>query len=123
MIAWHVHHDRLSQELQEPLENRIQYIKAHKPASEVKLRLKLLKISPGLTSARAEYEEAKEAASAKLHEAQHAAWTEYEKAKEAAVAVYERMEKALHKVECPNCPWNGTTIFVGKQENEPRGAA
>lgn len=47
-----------------------------------------------------------------------AAWQEYKvtmlRAEEAALRVKTRARAALearHKIECPNCPWNGETIF------------
>lgn len=42
-LYWHVHHDVLVENLLEPLQNRIDYIKMYKPKKEVKLRLKLIK--------------------------------------------------------------------------------
>jgi uncharacterized protein YjbI with pentapeptide repeats len=39
---WHVHHEILVEQLNEPLRARINYIKKNKPKDEVELRLKLL---------------------------------------------------------------------------------
>ena len=42
-IWWHVHHEILTEQLTEPVRNRINYIKSDKPKDEIELRLKLLK--------------------------------------------------------------------------------
>jgi hypothetical protein len=79
---WHVHHERLVEALTEPIENRIAYIKSNKPQTEIETRLKLLhKVK--------DVKKLKRAFSTNDHDA---------------------IEK-LHRKECPNCPWNGKTIF------------
>lgn len=80
---WHVHHEVLFEALTEPIENRIQYIKNNKPAHEIETRLRLMKPIQG--RARAEYEKVRNRAFKKI--------------------------EALHKIQCPNCPWDGKTIF------------
>jgi hypothetical protein len=50
-----------------------------------------------------------EAADAKYQ----AAWAEWEDAYRDNLAAIE----ALHKIECPDCPWNGETIFTRKDAN------
>ena len=40
---WHVHHNVLAEVATEPIRNRRKYIREHKPANEIELRLKLLK--------------------------------------------------------------------------------
>ena len=77
---WHIHHEKLVEQLTEPIRARINYIKKEKPEDEVKLRLKLLKPVLG-----------------KIPNTQKG---------------WER----LHKKECKNCPWDGKTIFPGKNE-------
>ena len=84
--CWHIHHDVLIEKLTEPFETRKAYIKAEKPKHEVEKRLRLMK-----------------PASKKASEAR----TVYDKAGSEARAKVE----ALHQKECPNCPWNGRTIF------------
>ena len=98
MLAyWHIHHDTLAEFATEPIENRIAYIKAEKPTHERETRLRLLKpMSAEATALLAEYEKV-----------QQAAWAEYEKVRQAA---WEPLG-AIHKIECPNCPWDGKTIF------------
>ena len=92
--VWHVHHDILLQRLNEPIENRVDYIKSTKPKSEIPIRLRLLRPAKGLgkTEAYAKWEEA------------YAKWEE-------ADAKWRPQIEALHKKEDPNCPWNGKTIF------------
>ena len=97
IFAWHVHHNVLIELLTEPIENRIKYIKKFKPKNEIELRLKLLKVVKGELPK--EFVEAGQ----KYYET----WQKY-------VEVYKKYESqilALHEKECPNCPWNGKTIF------------
>ena len=116
---WHLHHNSLIDFLTEPIENRIKYIKENKPKAEIELRLKLLKPIKGklpeeyikawqkFYEAKQKYDEAK----LKYQEAgqkHEEAWKKY----------YEKVGQtckpqilALHKKECPNCPWTGKTIF------------
>jgi hypothetical protein len=79
---WHIHHGILFEALSEPVENRITYIKENKPKKEVELRLKLLhKVKNEKTL--------KHARDSNDHE----------------------LLMSLHKEECPDCPWDGRTIF------------
>ena len=86
-LYWHIHHDILLEPLTEPIENRIQFIKVNKPKNEVETRLRLMKPVrgklPKLDKARAEWDKAR--ADPKV--------------------------LALHAKECPDCPWDGRTIF------------
>ena len=82
--CWHVHHEILAEVLTEPLKNRIAYIKSDKPKSEQKTRLKLIK-----------------PIKAKLRDGFNPKWESKDKAE---------LDR-LHAIECPNCPWNGYTIF------------
>ena len=87
---WHLHHDILCEPLTEPIENRIKYIKDYKPKSEIALRLGLLKPVKG-----------------KLPVGYVKAYEAWDKAYEDNLEEIE----ALHKIECPNCTWNGHSIF------------
>ena len=124
-FAWHVHHETLIEPLTEPIENRIAYIKQAKPASEVELRLRLLKPVQGelpaaLDKARAALDKAW-AALDKARAALDKAWAAYVKARAAHVKARAALDKAraacmpeieaLHAIECPDCPWDGTSIF------------
>src|SRR3990170_2224375 len=100
---WHIHHEVLL-EWSDDIQERIDYIKAHKPPHEVETRLRLLKpvqgaLPPKLVKAKAAYAKARDA---------------YDKAKAAYNKAYDEclpQIEALHALECPDCPWNGTTIF------------
>lgn len=124
---WHIHHDKLM-EWSDDINERIAYIKKEKPGKEQALRLKLMKPVKGkipsrfikawesYDKARKAYDKAKEVrdkaweALIKAREACDKAWEAYNKAVEASK---EQIE-ALHRKECPNCPWNGKTIFTEK---------
>lgn len=111
---WHIHHDKLL-EWSSNIEERIEYIKKNKPANEQELRLRLLKPVVGklpkeVVVAEAAYYEA-EVAYDKAVVAWDKAWAAYDKAK----AAYRAEIEALHARECPNCPWNGKTIFLRRK--------
>ena len=135
---WHIHHKLILEFAAEPIENRIEYIREGKPKSEIALRLKLLKPVRGklpgdvhkagtvLDKARADVNKA----TADVDKA----WTvldkarvAYDKAREAynkAEAAYDKAIAdnlpaimALHDKECPNCPWDGETIFPEEHTN------
>jgi hypothetical protein len=134
LFAWHVHHDVLMEVLLEPFEYRRLYIKVNKPAKERDLRLRLLKPVEGalpteVVEVAREYLEAKER--------REKAWSDYFKellrlgpdfedanystAKDNVLALSVRLKRALykhrdaieslHRVECPDCPWDGHTIL------------
>ncbi len=114
-LAWHVHHEVLLEPLTEPLENRIAYIKEHKPKYEIQLRLSLLKLVQHPEKLPVEWQEACQ----KREEADQKRQEAYQKRQEAdqkrqeAYQKYKSEIEALHKIECPDCPWNGHTIFAG----------
>lgn len=121
---WHVHHDVLA-EWSDDINERIAFIKKRKPENERALRLKLLKPVKGklpakLVKAGKAYAEAGEAcdkageAYDKAREAYDKARKAYDKAREAyykAKEAHKKEMEALHKKECPNCPWTGSSIF------------
>src|SRR5574341_1356695 len=143
-IAWHVHHQVLLEPLTEPIKNRIAYIKKHKTKREIKLRLRLLKKVKGKLpkeimevfkkwekanvewkKANAEWEKANaewKKANAEWEKANaewEKAYAEWEKAnaeRKKAVIKYADEINALHKKECPNCPWDSKTIFPAKEQ-------
>ena len=100
-LYWHIHHDILLEPLTEPIENRIQFIKVNKPKNEVETRLRLMKPVrgklPKLDKACAEWGKAR----AELDKA----CAEWDKARADPKVL------ALHAKECPDCPWDGRTIF------------
>ena len=114
---WHIHHEVLL-EWSDDIQERIDYIKAHKPPHEVETRLRLLKpvqgaLPPKLVKAKAAYDKARDAF-VKASVAYAKARDAYDKAKAAYNKAYDEclpQIEALHALECPDCPWNGTTIF------------
>ena len=122
---WHIHHDVLVEPLTEPIENRIDFIKQDKPKAEIVLRLKLLKPVKGklpieVVKAWEAHNKAEEAyhkvreAYHKAEEAYDKAWEAYDKAWEAYNEVLIKNKKyieELHNKECPDCPWDGKSIF------------
>jgi len=126
VFAWHVHHDVLVEPLTGPIEERISYIKRAKARHEIPIRLRLLKpvigqLPSALLRSGAAYKKAVQAISSALATALAAssrtkraawgaeceAWAEY---RTTLVNNHEEIE-ALHRQECPNCPWDGSTIF------------
>lgn len=124
---WHLHHDILC-EYSANIEKRIKYIKKAKPTHEITLRLQLLKKVKGLlpkdfTEATIVFIKKHKACNKALetcgdsieawynylstYEAQEAAKRKFNKMNE----LYKSEIEALHKLECPGCPWNGHTIF------------
>lgn len=136
---WHVHHDVLCEPLTEPIESRIAYIKANKRPKEIPTRLKLMRpilgmLPAALVQARAAYDQARAAyqqagaaywqagaAYVQARAAYEQAWAAYWQARaayEQAGAAYEQAGaaskselEALHRIECPDCPWDGRSIF------------
>ena len=133
-LWWHVHHGNgwLFEPLYEPAENRRQFIRENKPLVEVETRLRLFRPVLGdlnppeyCRKARAKWQEADakwQEADAKMQEA-YAKWQEADAkwqeadakwreayAKWKASPDWKRVEE-LHAKECPNCPWDGETIF------------
>ncbi len=137
---WHIHHDRLC-EYTYDINERIAYIKSHKPMTEIRERLRLMtpvqhpeklplrfrKAAVGCTKARDDYNKAFDAYEKTF--ADHVkALTTYEKARNVytkacavfpkayaayikAFTTYATQLEELHKKEHPNCPWDGKTIF------------
>ena len=130
---WHIHHDVLVEYTTAPIEERIWYIQEHKPPEEVAVRLRLLKPVVGelpnaFFAARKALDDAwlAYAAEAKAYRAAVKAnpyapeWA-YRAARkaldgavqalaDARLACADEIEK-LHRNECPDCPWDGKTIF------------
>ena len=121
---WHLHHKILLEPCYD-YEGRMVYVDKYKPAEEQELRLRLLKPVEGelpaeLIEAGQKYAEAWQ----KCDEAgqkREEAWQKYaeawQKRDEAWQKYDEVLEKyaieinALHEKECPDCPWDGKTIF------------
>lgn len=137
--AWHVHHDIIVEPLTEPIEVRQQYIRDTKPTGEVETRLRLLRRVKGqlpevyiqagevYVHVGKVFDQAKEV----CDQAEEACVQEgdtYNQARDVYVqaeevydhagevcdqvgAAYEQEINELHRLECPNCPWDGRTIF------------
>ena len=115
---WHVHHEVLLEWCLNHTE-RANYIRLSKPQSERATRLRLLRPVKGkLPKGVAETWEACYKAWQVFNEARGVAYTKawktyHETRKAYAEALIKNKAKIekLHKKECPNCPWNGHTIF------------
>src|SRR3990167_6015311 len=121
IFYWHIHHSILVEELTEPIKNRIEYIKKHKPEHERETRLRLMKPAKGIGLAWAEYEKITDAAwaeykkiidaaLAEYEKITDAAWAEYDKITDAAWAEYKKIIEKLHKEQCGCTEWDGREI-------------
>ncbi len=122
---WHMHHDILMEPLMSAVEDRIEFIEKYKPEHEQELRLRLLKPVRGMlpvavTETWDAYGKASAAwdeAGKHTHRASNSykcAQTAYDKAWGAysiALREYADEIEVLHAAECPDCPWDGYTIF------------
>ena len=132
-LGFHCHHAEKLVEYVHDFNERVKYIKTYKPENERALRLRLFKLIPknhwpkeGLKAfdeARKTYREA-----AKTY---YEAWKNYDEAWKTyreAVKAYDEAEniylkankdafKKLHKQLCPDCPWDGKTIFTRQDED------
>ena len=128
-LAFHCHHGILWEWVYD-YDKRVAVIKADKPVEEQKLRLRLFQFIPedripGKTSPEWKAYDKTGKAYVKAWEAYDKAWEAYDKARGACdkaggayVKAWEAYDKAigqdieqLHKELCPNCPWDGKTIF------------
>ena len=123
-MVQHCHHEQLAEPLTQPPEKRIAYILSDKPIEEQALRLHLFRptYNAALEAARATYNAAVEAAGATYDAVLDAAEATHEAAVEAAQATratavdvaqttYNAAVDVAHQAECPDCPWDGRTIF------------
>ena len=118
-FAFHVHHD-VKIEFCFDYDERAEFILKYKPVKERRLRLRLFQLIPldrlpkkGLAT----YLKAQEAYD-KVREVYHKAGEALDKAREAYFKTREAYLKAnekaldkLHSELCPDCPWDGRTIF------------
>ena len=123
-MAWHCHHEQLAELLTETATKRIAYVLSGKPIEERALRLHLFRpvcdtavdaaeatYNAAVEAARATYNAVLEAAQADYNAALEAARATYNAAVKAALATRDAAVKAAHQAECPDCPWDGRTIF------------
>ncbi len=107
---WHCHHEVLCEFVDDP-QKRIDYIERAKPNAEVDIRLRLFqptkgKLPPAVVKAGA--------ACNKAWAAYEKAWPAFDKARAArdkTIKTHREELEALHAKECPDCPWDGETIF------------
>ena len=120
--AFHVHHTILF-EFCINLKERQDYIKANKPRRQIPIRLHLLKIIPQrylpeqLIEAGDAYNEAWEVYN-EAEKARNEAWKAFYKAEKAYYEAKKACKPAmieLHDKLCPDCPWDGNTIFPEKE--------
>ena len=134
-LAFHCHHDTLAEYVSD-FDERIDDIVQNKPVNEQALRLWLFKLvpmdrlPPELAKATEVCDKAREAY-IKAREVYIKAREVYYKAREAYYKVREAYIKAigahskamerfapelekLHAELCPDCPWNGKTIFANE---------
>jgi hypothetical protein len=99
IFYWHLHHNVLVEALTEPLKNRIDYIKKHKPKDEISLRLKRIKRVKGkLPIQFVEAYKAWHEADKALDEA-YKAWDEADTAWDETDTAYVEADKALDEAD------------------------
>jgi len=116
---WHVHHEKLIEWCFDYNE-RANYIRADKPENEQETRLRLFKPVRGklpqeVIESGHIYCKVRQAYDKKVEQAGDKAWQAYNKTRHALdEALSKNMSKIkkLHDKECPNCPWDGLTIFI-----------
>ncbi len=116
--CWHIHHGTLLEESYEPLEKRANYIRAAKPPLEVERRLRLMRPVQGQLPEEVAKAARQECKAAKAYSrTPFSCGPKYSFWLGAHNRLHEARDKhateiaALHKAECPNCPWDGNTIF------------
>ena len=107
-FCWHVHHGVLMEWCHD-YEERVAYIKAAK--SEVELRLHLFQPVKGelpavVVESQAAYDKARAA-----YDKARAAYLKAQAACDEAIPDNMPAILELHAQECPDCPWDGMTIF------------
>ena len=108
-FAYHIHHDVLVEWCTDYAQ-RVKFIKEMKPKEEQKLRLRLFQLIPDAVikslPSYAEWEKAY-AERDKAYAERDKAYAEWDKAYAIIIAELTK----LHSQLCPDCTWNGKTIF------------
>lgn len=119
---WHKHHYKLLEFSTEPRQFRVERILRLKPADEISLRLKLyqpvkgelplelLKIIASEDSIVASEQDFSRCSVERAMQLDKI-WTDTVKMVAVIILKFKPEIEALHKLECPNCPWDGKTIF------------
>ena len=121
-----VHHTIPVEPLTEPVENRVAFIRAHKPVHEIETRLRALRpASPALVAARAEFARVTEAAQDEFERVTATAQDEFERVTAAAWAEVARVTApalaallAVLAVECPDIAWGPDGLVFPVPETE-----
>jgi len=106
---WLCHHDVLVEYCYD-YKRRVAFIEANKPEKEILIRLRWFlpvkgELPKEFVGAGQEYRAWQRCVEAKSEH--DAVWCKYKKELE-----------ALHKKECPGCPWNGETLFPVKEKEK-----
>jgi hypothetical protein len=113
-LYWHLHHDRLI-EYTHDIDERWDYVCSEKSVQELPTRLRLMRPVrgdvPGLAAADAAAARAEWNAASAEWDAAYAEWAKARAEWDTACADHMPEILALHVVECPDCPWDGKTIF------------
>jgi hypothetical protein len=120
-FVWLCHHGQLLEWLTEPMSARVGYIREHKPPHEVATRLEWFRVVLHPERLPIEVREtyaALRTASAAWQTADAALRTAYADWQKAMIAHRAEIE-ALHREECPGCPWDGKTLVFEEATDEP----
>ena len=112
--AFHCHHDKLVEYVYDYAE-RVNVIKRDKPKGEQELRLRLFRMIPEdkvpeeIAAAKKAWGEAWEVYCKKNGDEEYNSYARTKDAYKKVMADWDANE--LHNELCPDCPWDGVTIF------------
>jgi hypothetical protein len=112
---WHMYHNELFEFLPKyAVEERIRYIQTEKPEHERELRLRLLRRVKGELPAEVgvAWQTCRAAWQAYDYDTARRAYNIAWEAYHDTLSAHRDEIEALHKQECPDCPWDGETIFA-----------
>ena len=110
---WHIHHDTLVEQSSN-IGDRKEYIRGNKPDHEIPIRLKLLtevRDQHTVDEAMMEFMIAENVAWDNYHYRSKIDHPQYDKIYMSTYEERDRKLEKLHKIEHPECPWDGRTIF------------
>lgn len=111
-MTFHLHHHILLEYCYD-YDERVRFIKREKPKEEQKLRLRLFKLIPTDRCPQGGWKAYSEAGEA-FYGRGRACYNKWDAYNKAAVVYYKANHEALDKLHeelCPNCPWDGESIF------------